>query len=53
MSVVDAIDAFDKLEYDDTRSFEIASAILAKSVQLYNENPSLKSDALKLLYEIE
>jgi hypothetical protein len=53
MSVIDAIDAFDKLEFSDTRSFAVTSALIAKSVQQYNSNPAVKFDELKLLFEIE
>ena len=51
MSVIDAIDAFDKLEFNDLRSFAAASALLARSIQDYNDDPS--GNALKLLYEDE
>ncbi|CAM4921307.1 unnamed protein product [Rotaria socialis] len=51
MSIIDAIDAFDKLEFNDNRAFAIASALIAKSVQQYNENPSAKFDSLQLLFE--
>lgn len=53
MSIIDAIDEFDKLELKDTRSFAIASALIAQSVQKCKENPSVKFDDLKLLFEIE
>lgn len=53
MSIIDAIDAFDKLEYDDKRAFAVASALIAKAVQQYKDNPSAKLDNLKLLFEIE
>ena len=53
MSVIDAIDAFDKLEFSDLRSFAAATALLAKSVQNYNDDPSKKFDALQLLFESE
>ena len=53
MSVIDAIDAFDKLEYNDLRSFAAASALIAKSIEEYNDDPSAKINGLKLLYENE
>ncbi len=53
MSVIDAIDAFDKLEYNDIRSFAAATAFLAKSIEDYNNDPTAKMNGLKLLYENE
>ncbi len=53
MSVIDALDAFDKLEYNDIRSFAAASALIAKSIQDYNDDPSTNINGLKLLYENE
>jgi hypothetical protein len=53
MSVIDAIDQFDKLEFDDIRSFTIASTLIAKSLQQYNSNPSAKFNELQLLFETE
>jgi hypothetical protein len=53
MSVIDAIDMFEKLEADDLRSFAAATALIAKSVEQYNADPSNKHDAWKLLYENE
>ncbi|UJR13613.1 hypothetical protein I4U23_000626 [Adineta vaga] len=53
MSVIDTIDAFDKLEFNDIRAFAAASALIAKSIQDYNDDPSANIDALKLLYENE
>ncbi|CAF1078729.1 unnamed protein product [Rotaria sordida] len=53
MSIIDTIDAFDKLEFHDQRSFAIASALIAKSIQQYKDNPSGKFDSLKLLFEID
>ena len=53
MSVLDAIDTFDKLEFSDLRSFAAATALLAKSIQDYNEDPANKADALQFLYENE
>jgi hypothetical protein len=49
MSVIDTIDAFDKLEFNDIRSFAAATALIAKSIEEYNNDPS----GLKLLYENE
>ncbi|CAF3345062.1 unnamed protein product [Rotaria sp. Silwood1] len=53
MSIIDTIDAFDKLEFNDKRSFAVASALIAKSIQQYKDNPSAKFDSLKLLFEID
>ena len=53
MSLIDTIDAFDKLEFQDLRSFAVASALIAKSIQEYNDDPSAKINALNLLYENE
>lgn len=53
MSIIDAIDAFDKLEYRDIRSFAAATALIAKSIQEYNDDPSKKLDGLRLLFENE
>ena len=53
MSVLDALDAFDRLEFNDLRSFAAATALLAKSIQDYNDDPASKADALQLLYENE
>jgi hypothetical protein len=53
MSVIDAIDAYDKLEYNDIRSFAATSALIAKSIQEYNDNPSTRINGLQLLYENE
>jgi hypothetical protein len=53
MSVIDTIDAFDKLEYNDLRSFAAASALIAKSIQEYNDDPSANINGLKLLYQNE
>jgi len=53
MSVTDTIGAWVKLEFNNTRSFEIDSSLIAKSIQQYHKNSSTKSDALKLLFEIE
>ncbi|CAF3683383.1 unnamed protein product [Rotaria sp. Silwood1] len=53
MSVIETIDAFDKLEYNDIRSFAAASALIAKSIQEYNDDPSVKINRLQLLYENE
>ena len=53
MSAIDAIDAFDKLEFNDLRSFAAASALIAKSIQDYNDDPSAKINGLQLLYENE
>lgn len=53
MSVIEAIDAYDKLELDDLRSFAAATALLSKSVQNYNEDPSKKLGAFQLLFESE
>ncbi|CAF1215274.1 unnamed protein product [Rotaria sordida] len=53
MSVIETIHAFDKLEYNDIRSFTAASALIAKSIQQYNNDPSAKINRLQLLYENE
>ncbi|CAF2627019.1 unnamed protein product [Rotaria sp. Silwood2] len=53
MSVIETIEAFDKLEYNDIRSFAAASALIAKSIQEYNGNPAAKINIFKLLYENE
>jgi hypothetical protein len=53
MSVIDTIDAFDKLEFNDIRSFAAASALIAKSIQEYNDDPSTGINGLKFLYENE
>ncbi|CAF2702337.1 unnamed protein product [Rotaria sp. Silwood2] len=53
MSIIDTIDAFDKLEFNDKRSFAVASALIAKSIQQYKDNSSTKLDSLKLLFEID
>jgi hypothetical protein len=53
MSVIDAIEGFDKLEFNDIRSFAVASALISKSIEQYNDNPTVKSDGLKLLFETE
>lgn len=51
MSIIDTIDAFDKLEYNDIRSFAAATALIAKSIEEYNNDPSANLNGLKLLYE--
>jgi hypothetical protein len=53
MSVIDTIDAFDKLEFNDIRSFAAATALIAKSIEEYNNDSSGKINGLKLLYENE
>jgi hypothetical protein len=53
MSVIDTIDTFDKLEFNDIRSFAAASALIAKAIQEYNDDPSANINGLKLLYENE
>lgn len=53
MSVIDTLDAFDKLEFNDIRAFAAASALIAKSIQEYNDDPAGNVDALKLLFENE
>jgi hypothetical protein len=51
MSIIETIDAFDKLEFNDFRSFAAATALIAKSIDKYNEDPSNKLNAFQLLYE--
>jgi hypothetical protein len=53
MSVIDTIDVFDKLEFNDIRSFAAATALIAKSIEEYNNDPSAKINGLKLLFENE
>ncbi|CAF1541251.1 unnamed protein product, partial [Adineta steineri] len=53
MSVIDTIDGFDKLEFNDIRAFAAASALIAKSIEQYNNDPSTAINGLKLLYENE
>jgi hypothetical protein len=54
MSIIDTIDAFDKLEYNDLRSFAAATALIAKSIEEYNNDPSANIiNGLQLLYENE
>lgn len=53
MSIIDTIDVFDKLEYNDIRSFAAATALIAKSIEEYNTDPSANINGLKLLYENE
>lgn len=51
MSVIDTIDAFDKLEFNDLRSFAAATALIAKSIEEYNKDPTTKPNGLTLLFE--
>lgn len=51
MSVIDTIDAFDKLESNDLRSFAAATALIAKSIEEYNKDPTTKPNGLTLLFE--
>ncbi|CAF4263022.1 unnamed protein product, partial [Adineta steineri] len=53
MSVIDTIDGFDKLEFNDIRAFAAASVLIAKSIEQYNNDPSTAINGLKLLYENE
>lgn len=53
MSIIDTIDTFDKLEYNDVRSFAAASALIAKSIQAYNDDPAANISKLQLLYNSE
>jgi hypothetical protein len=53
MSVIDTIDVFDKLEFNDLRSFAAATALIAKSIEEYNNDPSATINGLQLLYENE
>ena len=53
MSVIDTIDVFEKLEFNDHRSFAAATALIAKSIEEYNNDPSAKTNGLPLLYENE
>jgi len=53
MSIIDTIDVFDKLEFNDIRSFAAATALIAKSIEEYNNDPSANINGLKLLYENE
>lgn len=53
MSIIETIDAFEKLEYNDIRSFAAASALIANALQEYNADPSISINRLKLLYENE
>jgi hypothetical protein len=50
MSIIDTIDVFDKLEFNDLRSFAAATALIAKSIEEYNNDPS---NGLQLLFENE
>ena len=50
MSIIDTIDVFDKLEFNDLRSFAAATALIAKSIEEYNTDPS---NGLQLLFENE
>ena len=53
MSIIDAIDGFEKLEFNDLRSFAAATALIAKSIEEYNHDPAGTSNGLQLLYENE
>ncbi len=50
MSIIDTIDVFDKLEFNDLSSFAAATALIAKSIEEYNNDPS---NGLQLLFENE
>lgn len=52
-SIVDALEQFDKLEFQDLRSFAAATALIAKSIEHYNEDPTGQTDPFKLLYQSE
>lgn len=53
MSALDTLDIFEKLESNDLRSFAAATALIAKSIEEYNNDPSAKTNGLQLLYENE
>ena len=53
MSVLDTIDVFEKVEFNDLRSFAAATALIAKSIEEYNNDPLAKTNGLQLLYENE
>ena len=48
MSAIDTIEAFDKLEFNDLRSFATATALIAKSIEDYNQDPT---NGLSLLFD--
>jgi len=48
MSAIDTIEAFDKLEFNDLRSFAAATALIAKSIEDYNQDPT---NGLSLLFD--
>lgn len=50
MSALDTLDVFEKLEFNDLRSFAAATALISKSIEEYNNDPSA---GLQLLYENE
>ena len=53
MSVLDALDAFDKLEFNDFRAFNAATTLIGKSLQEFRADPSGQTDPLKYVYETE